>query len=299
MDKIRATVGSIIVNHEPERMERGEIDELSDQHNDMVHQLASLTVSSSASVSLSGYDRSNPVPTQPVPTYAGVLSAPKAVIFKPNDVRSLPRLTGSADVDVAEVWSHFRVVVGFRAKAVTPHDEKFADNPALSICPLICDGPCLMLYQQRMSGRIDWRANVVNAENTNKPCSYPHVSAYVSECHRSTQRPRRTNLSVMGSVRPDFNKKDNCVAQLEAGMQIPSLYLVFSSRRVQSSGSVEDYPVPAITVDTVTDVFVVSHAWLMSHPTLRSVTIQPFPPTAVALRAANGSSLNVLGFVAF
>ena len=37
----------------------------------------------------------------------------------------------------------------------------------------------------------------------------------------------------------------------------------------------------------------------MSHPTLRSVTIQPVPPTAVALQAANGSSLNVLGFVVF
>ena len=89
------------------------------------------------------------------------------------------------------------------------------------------------------------------------------------------------------------------MAQLEAGMQIPSLFFAFSFRRVQISGSVEDYPVPVSTVDTATDVSVVSHAWLMSHPTLRSVTIQPFPPTAVALRAANGSSLNVLGFVAF
>ena len=37
----------------------------------------------------------------------------------------------------------------------------------------------------------------------------------------------------------------------------------------------------------------------MSHPTLRSVTIQPVPPTAVGLRAANGSPVNVLGFVVF
>ena len=96
---------------------------------------------------------------------------------------------------------------------------------------------------------------------------------------------RRTNLSVMGSVCPDNKKKDNCVAQLEAGMQIPSLFFAFSFRRVQISGSVEDYPVPVSTVDTATDVSVVSHAWLMSHPTLRSVTIQPLPPTVVALRA--------------
>ena len=82
-------------------------------------------------------------------------------------------------------------------------------------------------------------------------------------------------------------------------MQTHPFSLFFSSRRVQISGFVEDYPVPAITVDTATDVSVVSHAWLMSHPALRSVTIQPVPPTAVALRAANGSSLNVLGFVVF
>ena len=122
MISIRHRLASI-VNRELERMERGEIDELSVQHNEMLHQLASLTVSSSASVSLSESDRSNPVPTQPVPTYAGVLSAPTAVTFTPNDVRSLPRLTGSADVDVAEALSQFRLDVGFRAKAVALHDE--------------------------------------------------------------------------------------------------------------------------------------------------------------------------------
>ena len=112
-----------IVNRELEKLERAEIDQLSTQLNDMLHQLASLSVSSSASVSLSESERSNPVMSQPVPTYAGVLSAPKAVTFTPNDVRSLPRLTGSADVDVAEVLSQFRLVVGFRAKAVALNDE--------------------------------------------------------------------------------------------------------------------------------------------------------------------------------
>ena len=83
-------------------------------------------------------------------------------------------------------------------------------------------------------------------------------------------------------------------------MQIPSFFcFVFSSRIVKTSGSVEDYPVPAITVDTATGVSVVSHAWLMSHPTLRSVAIQPVPPTVVPLPAGNSSSLNVLGFVVF
>ena len=107
-----------IVNRELEKMEHGEVDQLSTQHNNMLHQLACLSVSSSAPVSLPESDRSNPVTSQPVPTYAGVLSAPEAVTFTPNDVRSLPRVTGSTDVDVADVLSQFRLVVGFRAKAV-------------------------------------------------------------------------------------------------------------------------------------------------------------------------------------
>ena len=56
---------------------------------------------------------------------------------------------------------------------------------------------------------------------------------------------------------------------------------------------------PAITADTATATSVVSQAWLKPHPTLRSVTIQPVPPSAVALRAANGAPFNVLGFVIF
>ena len=74
-------------------------------------------------------------------------------------------------------------------------------------------------------------------------------------------------------------------------------YFSFSSPRVQISGSVDNYPVSAITVDTAADISVVSKAWLMPHPTMRSVTSQPVPPSAVALLAANGSPLDVLGFV--
>ena len=142
---IRKRLGRII-NQQLEHMEKGEISQLSDQHNTMLQQLASLSVSGSSPAALSESDPSNPPPVQPVSTYAGVLSAPKAVYFTPNDVRSRLRLTGSADVDVAEVLSQFRLVVGFRAKAVAPHDEKFADNLAFEHLLLICDGPCLTLY---------------------------------------------------------------------------------------------------------------------------------------------------------
>ena len=69
---IRQRLASI-VDRELEKMERGEIDQLSAQHNEMLHQLASLSVSSSASVSLSESERSSPVLSQPVPTYACLL----------------------------------------------------------------------------------------------------------------------------------------------------------------------------------------------------------------------------------
>ena len=95
----------------------GEISQFSDQLNSMLKQLASLSVSGSSSAASSESYPLNSLPVQPVPTYAGVLSAPKSVIFTINDVRSLPRLTGNADADVAEVLSQFRLVVGFRRAA--------------------------------------------------------------------------------------------------------------------------------------------------------------------------------------
>ena len=75
--------------------------------------------------------------------------------------------------------------------------------------------------------------------------------------------------------------------------------LSFSSRRVRIAGSVDDVPVNDITVDTATDVPVVSLAWLRSHPTLRGVPLKPAPLAAVTLRAANVEPINVLGFLDF
>ena len=43
---------------------------------------------------------------------------------------------------------------------------------------LICYGPCLTLYQQLMSGRIDWSANAVNADNINNARSFAPPSTW-------------------------------------------------------------------------------------------------------------------------
>ena len=171
-----------IVNHELKRLENREIEGLSDQHNGMLHQLASLSVASSPAVSLSEANNSTTAvqcdPVQSARTYAGVLSAPKHVTLTPNDVRCLLRLNGSADVDVAEVLSQLRLGVGFRAKPVAPDDDTFAGNHPFEHLSLICDGPCLTLYQQLMSGRIDWSASVVNAEDVNSPGSFSPPSTW-------------------------------------------------------------------------------------------------------------------------
>ena len=55
---------------------------------------------------------------------------------------------------------------------------KFADNLAFEHLSLICDGLCLTLYQQLLSGRIDWSANVVNAENINNAGSFAPPSTW-------------------------------------------------------------------------------------------------------------------------
>ena len=86
---------------------------------------------------------------------------------------------------------------------------------------------------------------------------------------------------------------------LKAGAQNHRLFFVFSFRRVRIAGSVDDVTVNNITVDTATDVPVVSLAWVQSHPTLRGIPLNTVPPAAVALRAANGKPINVVRFIDF
>ena len=145
---IRTRIASI-VNHELERIDNGEIEGLSEQQMGILPQLASVSVASGSAVSLSECNNSTTAvqsdPIQSVFKYLGVLSAQQTIMLTPNDVRSLPRLNGSADVDVAEVLSHLRLVVGFQTKYVAPDDDKFADNLAFEYLSLICHGPCLTL----------------------------------------------------------------------------------------------------------------------------------------------------------
>ena len=126
------------------------------------------------------------------------------------------------------------------------------------------------------------------------------VSACVSECIRSRERPRRTSLSAMRDDRRQ-NTNDKAVAWHRSFtcISIPYFFFDFFVSQSADSSYTDDYPVPATTVNIATDVSVVSDAWVMSSPILRSVIIQPVPPTAVVLRATNGSPFNVSGFLVF
>ena len=76
-----------------------------------------------------------------------------------------------------------------------------------------------------------------------------------------------------------------------------SLFLL--SRRVRIVAPVNDVPLSNITVDTATDEPVVPLAWVRSHPSLRGIPLHLAPPAAVALRAANGEPINVVGLLIF
>ena len=75
---------------------------------------------------------------------------------------------------------------------------------------------------------------------------------------------------VKGKVSPEKknNNSDHVGYSSRLAHKPIDFSLSFSSRRVRIAGSVDDVPVNDITVDTATDVPVVSLAWLRSHPTL-------------------------------
>ena len=116
------------------------------------------------------------------------------------------------------------------------------DRRSLSVTSVLVSG-----RSNRFSSSYRLHKRVMFAEDT-------PASAYVSECSRSTQRPRHTSLSVVGDDHPENSNKKQLRGTALLACRSHPFPLFFSSRRVQISGSVDDYPVSAITVDTVTDV---------------------------------------------
>ena len=87
-----------------------------------------------------------------------------AVTVTAADLRGVPRLNGSSDQNVPEILSHFRVIVGLKAKRIRPGDEKFGDDVALQHIALLGEGHCITLIQQLLTGQIDISSATVTAD---------------------------------------------------------------------------------------------------------------------------------------
>lgn len=64
-----------------------------------------------------------------------------------------------------------------------------------------------------------------------------------------------------------------------------------SSRRSGVSRTIRGVSKPMLTVDTATDVPLISHDSLQRHPILKGLTVHPVPRSALLLHSANGSLL--------
>ena len=145
----------LIIQRETTRLLNGDISELSPVTMQLFDRLVSLKQSVSSSQSSA----------PSMASLAEVLShrAPRRVSITAADVKQLPRLNGSTDVDVISALSQFRVVCSFRVKAAAPTTttaaeiERMSDQAAFEHVSLICDGPILQLYQQISDGCIDWQ----------------------------------------------------------------------------------------------------------------------------------------------
>ena len=108
-----------IVNKDIAKLDSGEIAELSPQTMELMSRLVSLAISESKSSSpaASVQQQETSVPSL-AQTFADFLSPEsKRVVITSQDVKQVPRLTGSADVDVISVIQQYRLVCRFRLKA--------------------------------------------------------------------------------------------------------------------------------------------------------------------------------------
>ena len=72
-----------------------------------------------------------------------------------------------------------------------------------------------------------------------------------------------------------------------------------SSKRVRIPARVSNHPVSDLTIDTAADVPCISASFIKSHPTLQHLPLKPVPPGAIQLNSADGSALEILGYIRF
>ena len=72
-----------------------------------------------------------------------------------------------------------------------------------------------------------------------------------------------------------------------------------SSHRLHICGRNGGFEVPRVTVDTTIDVPCVAFSFVNRHPVLKNEPIHAIPPAVLTLKAANGSLMEILGFIRF
>ena len=72
-----------------------------------------------------------------------------------------------------------------------------------------------------------------------------------------------------------------------------------SSKRVRIAARVSNHPVSDLTIDTAADVPCMSASFIKSHPILQHLPLKPVPAGAIQLNSADGSALEILGYIRF
>ena len=72
-----------------------------------------------------------------------------------------------------------------------------------------------------------------------------------------------------------------------------------TSARVQVPARVNDKAVEALTIDSASDLPIISLKFIRSHSTLDTADIKPVPSGSLDLRSADGSPIKVVGFIRF
>jgi len=72
-----------------------------------------------------------------------------------------------------------------------------------------------------------------------------------------------------------------------------------SSKRVRIPARVSNHPVSDLTIDTAADVPCISASFIKSHPILQHLPLKPVPAGAIQLNSADGSALEILGYIRF
>ena len=85
-----------------------------------------------------------------------------------------------------------------------------------------------------------------------------------------------------------------------AVLDVSSYSTRFPSTRVRIPGVLEEDNVEhQLTIDSATDIPCISKTFIDKHEKLRQKCIFPIPPGAISLRSADGSPLQILGYVRF